>query len=354
MTTLCCKSSSASPSSHSPDPLPGYNRYKPWSFNATAAAAAVPPLYQYRFSGGSGSANDTVRRTAPACTNSHVYSPLLSWPLKHPPSLSFLQGAYAGNNQAFALYPQYGDTRGFAISSGADFPPPVSLNAAGTQLNELFPSATATGSSSTYNANLAWVAQYGERNSTARTQYQTDTIYFWRLGGACTRMVSWRRRVWLLAVILSLSVAAFFSALSPSVCGATNFRSCTRRHLRRAGLLRNHRLAAPRAELDRPRLPRGAAGHGARVRAHGGGAVRRNERRVDGKVQVRHSSSQGGTGTAQEENATSAAGLFLACCMLSCHLPFRRSTSLSCAFPPALASSSQVPQLAARDRAPPR
>ncbi len=63
----------------------GFSAYAPWSFNAAAAAAAVPPYQQYRFTGGSNSANDTG---------------LL----------------YAGDTQSYALYPH------LSVAKNIDFP----------------------------------------------------------------------------------------------------------------------------------------------------------------------------------------------------------------------------------------
>lgn len=96
------------------------------------------------------------------------YSPFTPAPTPGPP------GAYQYTpGQTFVLYPQLATTKTFVISNISEFDigPPNALN------------------STAYTTELAEVFSFGVKNSTVRSQYQTDTAYFWA-DGATTSAIT--------------------------------------------------------------------------------------------------------------------------------------------------------------------
>lgn len=118
----------------------GFDIYMPWAPNATAAAAAAaPPLQLYQLTGCG---------TSALCIPANDTGPLRG-----------------GDSSTSVLLPQAGSTQPLAIAAASDWAPSLpALDAA------------------TYAAQLAYVARFGEANSSWRSPSQSDAAWFWRLG----------------------------------------------------------------------------------------------------------------------------------------------------------------------------
>ena len=118
----------------------GFDIYMPWAPNATAAAAAAaPPLQLYQLTGCG---------TSALCIPANDTGPLRG-----------------GDSSTSVLLPQAGSTQPLAIAAASDWTPPLPVLDAAT-----------------YAAQLAYVARFGEANSSFRSPSQSDAAWFWRLG----------------------------------------------------------------------------------------------------------------------------------------------------------------------------
>jgi hypothetical protein len=131
----------------------GMDEFAPWEFDAAAAAAATPPEGQYRLTG---------------CGTAWLCAPVND------------TGARSANSPDAPLLRQAAAATPLVAGAAGDWAPPAL--------------AADYVSSGAYAAQLEWAAVYGEANSSARADADTDAAWFWRGGpntggvlGALTR-----------------------------------------------------------------------------------------------------------------------------------------------------------------------